>query len=252
VVAPIDGRACVTGEWASRFVDAHRSHPSRVIRAGGYQRLVGPGPRGAPVAMTRAVAEAASVFSLAAHVVVDQLPLGCYAVPAALLSRYALRFDERISDGVDRGFATAAAMLAGVYDTGEVTCVRQCVAGGNAAGTIEAPGPAPTPADPWGLLSGVPVLVAPDDVIAMLEGPAPAGSAAALDAELIAQVSRLQAQAVALGDDLERATAERDEARGAYREIADSELWRVTGPARRALGALATARAGTRGRVRRP
>jgi hypothetical protein len=124
-VAVLDDDDLVTAHWVEAFATGARRAPGRIVRSiaveQDVERYVGrpPGFRAAGWPRRRWDAD----FSLVSHIVDNHSPVHCYALPADVFTDLGLRFDESLPVLEDWDLLVRAAMLVGVVDTGEVTCV---------------------------------------------------------------------------------------------------------------------------------
>jgi SAM-dependent methyltransferase len=116
----------VTADWTAVLIDAAGRHPGAVVRLRSYQRTVTRGG-GAALSQTNATAASDERFDLWRHLTANQLPLGSFAVPVALVHHARLRFAPD-APAAEWAFAFLAAMLAGVADVAPIGCVHQRLA----------------------------------------------------------------------------------------------------------------------------
>lgn len=113
----------LTPEWSSLLIQAAGHHPGALVRVRSYQRTV-IRDDAATLSSTNAAPITDDRFDLWTHLSADQLPLGSFAMPTALVSQAGLRFAEE-SAAAEWGFTFVAAMLAGVADVAAIACVHQ-------------------------------------------------------------------------------------------------------------------------------
>ena len=151
--------------------------------------------------LARAVPFTDEQFDLWRHLSADQLPLGSFALPSALCRDAGLAFDDHRPAPRWR-FTFLAAMLAGVADLADITCIHHLP-------PVE---PVTSADDLAAALGDVPILL-PPGWVARLQG----------DRNHLAY---LTGELQATKDRLESVTRAHD-------SISASRFWRVTGPARR-------------------
>lgn len=220
LVAFVASGDVLTPDWARRFVEAAAERPGVVLRARCFRRQVEP-VDGSVLSQTKAVPVGEERFELWRHLRADQLPLGSFALPAALCRHAGLRFDENATAATWK-FSLTAAMLAGVVDVPAATCVQQ---------RRGDDGDEPDGLELVAALVGTPLFF-------------PAGTAGVLHG-----AGCEQDWAVALSRELEETkarleVAERraDEVERLYQEIRTSEWWRASAPIRRGLSWVKTRR----------
>lgn len=196
----------VTAEWSSLLIEAAARHPGALVRLRSYRRTV-TRAHGAALSLTNATPFTDDQFDLWQHLRVDQLPLGSFAVPSALVCHGGLRFAEG-TPAAEWAFTFLAAMLAGVVDVPTVACVHQ-----DAATDVQ-----PSPADLADVLGGTPIFV-PGGWFPRLQGDR--NHVAYLTQELAAARSELAAM-----------TERFEGAERSRQQIAASRAWRVTAPLR--------------------
>ena len=110
-VAFVDEDDRVSPDWVEAFADGACRRPGRVVRS---------------VAVSRAAPAMPSpgAFDAVAHLAADLTPLPSAAVPRSLVAETGLRFaDDAGPASSERAFVLRAALLVGVEDTGQSTCV---------------------------------------------------------------------------------------------------------------------------------
>ncbi|HLG00236.1 MAG TPA: glycosyltransferase family A protein [Acidimicrobiia bacterium] len=121
----LDDDDVVTADWIEAFRAGSQVQPEMVIRS---RALVQPVTRLSPPADGYDVAGKLDSrfdrsFDLTKHLVNNSTPIFSVAVPAAVITSQALRFDEELPVLEDWDFLMRAALVVGVHDTDRVTGV---------------------------------------------------------------------------------------------------------------------------------
>lgn len=126
-LAFLDDDDLVTGDWVQVFKDGAAGDGPRIVRSvtvdQQVQRVSSPGSLAPYLIHTRLVPQHAADFDLAQHFYCNQTPICSFAVPAAAIRAFKLRFDEQLPVTEDWEFLMRAVQLTGVVDTKVVTSI---------------------------------------------------------------------------------------------------------------------------------
>lgn len=126
-VAFLDDDDLVTADWVDAFRAGARTSMGQVVRSvtvdQQVQRSSDPNGLASYLVHTGMHAKHSQTFDMVQHFYANQTPICSFAVPAAVIECFGLRFDEGLPVIEDWEFLLRACQIAGVHDTRKVTSI---------------------------------------------------------------------------------------------------------------------------------